>query len=401
MAQKQTPKYMQLKEEVVSWVKTGRYPPGAQLPTELELAELFNVSRQTVRQALADLVREQLLSRVQGRGTFVAERSLEPVTTPSVVQGPNKIIGVVTTYISDYIFPEIIRGLEYQLGALGYSLLLLNTQNNFDLERRALQRIIDTNVTGLIVEPTKSAIDNPNLDMYLTLIAQKTPMIMLHASYMELDVATVRIDDVEAVSRLTQTVIDFGHHAIGGLFKDDDIQGKLRMRGYLRTLGQNNVDIHPAFIKRYNTEDLTDVVRAYVETVESTPVEQRPTAVVCYNDETAMKLMEALKSSGIGVPEDISVVGFDNSQYSHLCDPKLTTVDHPKFNMGITVADLIIDVISEVHSGQPKRIRDVIMDCEVITRPSLKDLRTNRPAPEAFSKEVEADSVASSHVDRG
>lgn len=375
VSEKQVPKYIQVKDEIISWVKSGKYPTGAQLPTEMELAEMFNVSRQTVRQSLSDLVRDQLLSRVQGRGTFVSGPVASDRVNVDYTPTQSKIIGVVTTYISDYIFPEIIRGLENQLSALGYSLLLLNTQNNFELERRALQRIMDTNVTGLIVEPTKSAIDNPNLDMYLALMAQKVPMVMLHASYLELDVSTVCINDIQAESELTQMVIDYGHRIIAGIFKEDDIQGKLRMRGYIHTLQENELDVYPEFIRRYSTENLDEVIRALIETIESTSQERRPTAIVCYNDDLAVKLIDELKAREIQVPYQISVVGFDNSQYAQLCTPKLTTVEHPKFKMGITVANLIVDEIDDIRGGRMKQNRDITLNCEIVLRESLRKLR--------------------------
>src|SRR5690554_6922818 len=113
MLEPSVPKYMQLKKEIQSWIYSGRIKYNEQLPSEHELSRLFSMSRQTVRQAIGDMVQEGHLYRIQGKGTYCAgalNRRMNDTPT----------IGVLTTYISDYIFPLIVRGAEATLRNNGY-----------------------------------------------------------------------------------------------------------------------------------------------------------------------------------------------------------------------------------------------------------------------------------------
>jgi GntR family transcriptional regulator of arabinose operon len=113
--EQQTPKYMQLKQQILSWIVTGQFKPHDKLPSENEIGQQFGMSRQTVRQALGDLEQESWLYRVQGKGTFVSDQSAQGRRVAS--QGMT--IGMITTHISDYIFPTIVRGVESSLRAVG------------------------------------------------------------------------------------------------------------------------------------------------------------------------------------------------------------------------------------------------------------------------------------------
>ena len=113
MKEQQPPKYMQLKEEIVSWIAMAEFKPHDKLPSENEIAARFGFSRQTVRQALGDLETEGWLYRSQGKGTFVAEAEPEQARP----EGQQKLtIGMMTTHISDYIFPTIVRGWNRRCG---------------------------------------------------------------------------------------------------------------------------------------------------------------------------------------------------------------------------------------------------------------------------------------------
>nr|MCX3330685.1 GntR family transcriptional regulator [Bacillus pacificus] len=126
-----------------------------------------------------------------GGGTFVASRS-----SKSAIHS-NKTIGVLTTYISDYIFPSIIRGIESYLSEKGYSMLLTSTNNQTENERRGLENLLSKNIDGLIVEPTKSAMQTPNIGYYLNLEKNGIPFAMMNASYAELAAPSFRVDDIK------------------------------------------------------------------------------------------------------------------------------------------------------------------------------------------------------------
>ena len=123
------------------------------------MCEKFSISRQTARQAIAILEKEGLVLKKQGSGTYVNHIFSE-------TKIPSKTIGLVTTYLDDYIFPGIISGIEKVLSLNGYNTTLRLTRNKVNTEREQLLSLLKSDIDGLIVEGTKSALPNPNLDIY-------------------------------------------------------------------------------------------------------------------------------------------------------------------------------------------------------------------------------------------
>ena len=153
-------KYKIVIEKVKEWIATGHIKPGEKIYSENELSKMFNVSRHTIRQAVGELVHEGLLYREQGAETFCSTPSpqidLSPIDrNPTQMGGKN--IGIITTFISDYIFPSIIRGMESYLTSKGYSLIIACTDNDLEKEKQCLEAMLSRNVDGLIIEPTKSS----------------------------------------------------------------------------------------------------------------------------------------------------------------------------------------------------------------------------------------------------
>jgi GntR family transcriptional regulator of arabinose operon len=99
--------------------------------------------------------------------------------------------------------------------------------------------------------------------------------------------------------------------------------------------------------------------------------EQRPTAFVCYNDELAVLLLEAARQTGLSVPDDLSIIGFDDSTLATATEVKLTTLSHPKMDMGVQAAAMLIDMIERRTNETPK---DIIYKPELILRNSTKAL---------------------------
>src|SRR5699024_76660 len=218
----------------------------------------------------------------QGAGTFVSNRFVNGQTNAT------KTIGLITTYVSEYIFPSIIRGVESELSQEQYSLMLSSTHNNVQREKMSLETMLQQNVDGLIIEPTKSSYLNPNLNYYLQILQRKVPLLMLHAKYEELDVPVVAMDDVQAGKIATDYLIELKHKNIGIITKMDDQQGKRRMKGYINSLSESNLSFENEYIISYDTETLDLISDKIIHLVNSV---KAPTAFVCYNDQVAALLI--------------------------------------------------------------------------------------------------------------
>ena len=340
-----SPKYLQLKTNILSWITAGKFRPGDKLPSENELAERFGFSRQTVRQSIGELVQEGWLAREQGKGTFVSKLSGERRSASD-----NRTIGIITTYISDYIFPSIVRGVEATLKERGYRLLLSSTDNRKDRERESLEMMLGHAVCGLIVEPTKSAEGNPNFDNYLALEDHGIPMIMLNERYPDLDCPSVRIDDEAGGYVAAEHLLSLGHARIAGFFKTDDLQGVRRMKGFLRAHREQAAEANPKLVVRYSTEDKDELPETALRDMLRSA--EPPTAIVCYNDQLAVGLLDVVRELGLRVPEDLSIVGYDDSFLATASEIKLTTVEHPKSALGEMAANLLVD---RLESGSESR----------------------------------------------
>lgn len=328
-----TPKYLQLKKRLKDLILRGEITPGSQIPSEHALATQFNLSRHTVRQALGDLENEGFISREQGRGTFCTEQ----------VRNRNKTIAVLTTYISEYIFPVVIRGIEEVLSLAGYNLVLVNTGNNKAKEAQCLENLLEQKIAGLIIEPTKSAQENTNLKYFRELEKREIPYLMLNATYSEFDPPFIIMDDVKGGYMVTQYLLQLGHRRIAGIFKADDRQGVKRQAGFLAALDEYRLTGSPDYVGNYDTEQLSTF--PYQFTRHLLQSDEPPTAIVCYNDQIALQVLEAIRTTGLNVPQDISVTGYDDSSLALASEVKLTTIRHPQAAMGRQAARFIIDLL--------------------------------------------------------
>lgn len=366
-----TTKYNRVKQAVKSRIMDGIYTPNQKISSESELMKEFGVSRHTVRLAIGDLVMSGWLYREQGSGTFCADRSL---MKPQDTLNAQKSIAIVTTYLSDYIFPSIIRGAESKLSEEGYQVSIFSTNNTHEMEQVVLEKILSQQFDGVIVEPTKSGSSNPNISYYLKLEQLDIPYIMINAYYDELEPVSIVMNDEKGGFLQTDHLISLGHKNIVGCFKTDDRQGIKRMKGFLKAHRQNNIPVMPSHIITYNTED--KLVKPVEELEKLLASSDEPiTGLVCYNDELAMMLIELLRVKNIKVPEDISIVGHDDSMLAEISEVKLTTIAHPKSEMGELAANSIISLIhSKHHKAEGYNADSTVYDPELIVRSSTQKL---------------------------
>jgi GntR family transcriptional regulator of arabinose operon len=329
------PKYMALANRIKSKIENGELKHGEKLSSENELGAVFGISRQTVRQAIGVLVREQYLESRQGSGTYVVYSAQEK-------REPSMTIGVVTTYVGAYIFPQIIRGIENVLTLGGYSMQLAFTHNKVQNERRALRSMLEKGVDGMIVEPTQSGLPNPNLEIYREIERRRIPVLLINSGCPGVGLPHVSMNDRAAGLLAAQHLIRAGHKRIAGIFKSDDRQGHLRYAGYLEALLNAGLTIHDENILWYSTQDIPDLPADAGRILRRL---QNCTGLVCYNDEIALQIVDLLKKNGIFVPDDISLVSFDNSDLAALCEVPLTSVANPMAALGETAARGLLRLI--------------------------------------------------------
>jgi len=333
------PKYQVISDDLKSKILSGEYKIDEKIPTELTLQNKYQVSRHTIRKSISELSNKGFLKREKGSGTYVSRQYRSKNNTIS----NSKTIGVITTYISDYIFPSIIRGIEQRLNEDNYSLLLASTNNDVKQEKKALEMMLSNGVKGLIVEPTKSNLYNPNIAYYLSFKEHNIPFVMINASYEELDVPFLCLDDIQSGYLATKELIDNGHKNIGLISKMDDLQGKYRMKGYINALEKEGLKFQSENIFTYSTSTKARMFTDLKKFI--THVRKSVTAIVCYNDEIGLEVVNVCNDLKISIPDQISIIGQDNSYISQNANIKLTTLTHPQEVMGRDAANWIIEKI--------------------------------------------------------
>lgn len=364
---KRLPKYIILKNELLSWIASGKLSPGSQVPSEHEIAEQFSLSRQTVRQAFSELERQGLLERVQGKGTFVRHAAVrEEAAQP-------RTIGIVTTYISDYIFPHIVRGAEAELRSRGYRLLLASTDNDKEKEMECLRLMLSEPLSGLIIEPTKSAEGNPNLPFYLSMQSKNLPFLMINERYRELEVPCLKVNDELGGLTAARYLIEQGHRRIVGFFKTDDLQGINRLKGFMHAHREAGILLAPEHVVTYTTSQKSELpVKKLRELLTS---RDRPTALFAYNDALAVPLMNTARELGVSVPDELSIVGFDDSALALAAGVPLTTLTHPKEEMGREAARRLIAMIENEADAPNDDTGELLYAPDLIERSSVTLLK--------------------------
>lgn len=339
---RQEPKYILLVNWIKEQIDMRELRPGQKLYSENVLSEMFGLSRQTVRHAVGLLESEGLVERVQGSGTYIGSRKGE-------IRKKMMNIAVISTYVDGYIFPPTLQGIVQTLSAAGYMTQIAFTNNRVDSERNILKGILEKdNVDGVIVEATKSALPNPNLEYYRELQRRQIALLFFNCRYPELEAPIVALDDVKVAKDAVSYLLEQGHRKIGGIFKADDGQGKLRYAGYVEAILEAGLSVDDRKILWIDTEDQKNL-----RNIQGSVLRRLTdcTAVFCYNDEVAYGLIELLQKEGFRVPGQLSVVSIDGSELSLLADPKITSVPYPMEELGKKTAENMISLINEPDFG--------------------------------------------------
>ena len=326
-------KYVIVAEKLRNDIQMGVFAQGERLPSDHELVHQTGYSRHTIRQAINLLEHENLVYRVRGSGTYLRNTVRHRLTHN---------IAVVTTYIGEYIFPEILKGIEQTLSKSGYVSMLYATYNRVENERKILMELLTKPIDGIIVEGTKTALPNPNIDLYRRLQEQGIPMVFINGYYPDLDrILSVVSDDREGGQTACRYLIDKGCRSIAGIFKSDDIQGHRRYAGYASAMLQAGLSIHDEQVFWYTTENRADLLDAILTKLD--PCD----GVVCYNDEVALHLAKAIHASRL---HPLAIASFDHSTYASLSPEPVFSLDSPKADIGSYAGRKMLELLQNKKS---------------------------------------------------
>jgi LacI family transcriptional regulator len=269
-----------------------------------------------------------------------------------------KVIGVLVRDVEPFS-AELLKGVARGIRDTGYELVVFSgcgqAADQAGWERRYLSRISGTLADGALLV-TPGSIDE----------TFGTPVVAVDHNVQSSNLPTVDSENLKGAVAATEYLLGLGHRRIGFLAGRPDLESaRLRERGYREALAVARVDVDEDLIQTggYDAATATEPARWLLE------LDPRPTAIFAANDVTALETMAVARSLGLRVPEDLSVIGFDNVPESALGDPPLTTVEQPIRQMGTDAVRLLLELLED-PSLPPAR---VILPTRLIVRQSCSE----------------------------
>jgi len=271
----------------------------------------------------------------------ISKRNYQPsAVAQGLARGRAGVIGVLTQSMSSPFYGEIFHGIEQGLCETPYHPMFANGGWRADEELAALSLLAQRRVDGLIV------LWGTLPDEHLLRIAAELPMVVMGRSVPEIGQQCLRINDVQGGYDATRYLIDLGHRRIAhitGLLAQQDARD--RYKGYLQALAEAGLPADPQLTVEGDFNEQSGLLAMQALLNRSS----RFTAVFAGNDQMAYGARLALFRNGIRVPEDISLVGFDDQLGSAYTTPPLTTVRQPVADMGRAAAQALLQLLD----GQP------------------------------------------------
>ena len=301
----------------------------------------LDVSRETVRQALDRLAREELVYKVRGSGTYINKAvalSREMGNASACVK-----IGLILQGQDANANSGLISGIRNVMREKQADLHLFFTDNKFSSERNCLNVVAYQDYDGFIVDGVKASLLNPNLDCYRYIYQKKIPVIFYNNYYKELKYPRVINNDWKCALELLGLLARAGHKHIAGIFVYDNYQSIEKFRGYVTALRKYGVEFDDDYVK-WCVSNEAHSPGFYKEVGKFLKGLPKCTAIVCCNFMILQAVRRSMEESGKRVPEDYSLVCFDYSG-SDWEEAGITCSVHPGYQMGQQVGSRLLRMI--------------------------------------------------------
>ncbi|MGL4818520.1 MAG: LacI family DNA-binding transcriptional regulator [Bacilli bacterium] len=282
------------------------------------------------------------------------------VVAQSMITQRTRTIGLIVPDITNPYFAELAKQIELRLSEHQYNLFLCNSLHEYDREENYIRVLKDRNVDGMLISSAHSL----TKIQYESIRSLGIPIVFLDRSYTLQSTNCIAVDDEKGGYCATQHLIDAGHKKIACVTDHSAfLNVQRRYEGYRLALEKSGGSTDDSLI--FETElSVEGGMRVAEQLLEDRTI----TAVFCSNDLTALGIYEVYQSKGLNIPEDLSVVGFDNIPIAAYMYPKLTTIAQPIQKIGQIAADNMIQLVT----GKKKYFKNVMLDVALVERQSVK-----------------------------
>jgi LacI family transcriptional regulator len=326
-----------------------------------EVARHAGVSLGTVSNVLnhPELVTDETRGRVQraiDELGFVRNGSARQLRV-----GSTQSIGLVVLDVSNPFFTEVARGAEDAASKRGYIVILCNSDNSPSKEANYLRVLEEQRVAGILIVPVG---DKANYRQ--TQRRSGSALVLLDRESQDSSACSVSVDDVYGGELAGQHLLERGHRRIAYIHGPfSSTQYADRLAGLRRAVARAGLDPDEAITPLAAETDNAHAGAARVESFLA--LENRPTAIFCGNDYLAVGVMYELARRGVVVPRDVALIGYDDIDLASMQAVPLTTIRQPKYDLGFTATDLLLDEIANKASHTHQQI---VFRPELIVRQS-------------------------------
>jgi DNA-binding LacI/PurR family transcriptional regulator len=338
-------------------------------PTLYDIAKELNISVSTVSRALNN---HPAISVKTKNAVLERARKLnyEPnLLALSLLYRKTNIIGIIVPEITSHFFSMVISGVQDQVNSYGYNLIVSQSNESVENEIKAINTLFLSRVDGFIISPSSQTCEYGHLDK---LKANDIPLVIFDRDCEGFEADKVLVDDYSGAFEAVKYLIKTGCKRIAHITGPKNLSTSVhRLNGYLDALKMNNIEIDADLIIATGGFSPEFGVGP-AETLIHLP--NPPDAIFVVNDGVAFGAMHLIKERGLLVPDQISIIGFDDEPYSSYFMPSLTSVRQPVYDMGMLSARILLSNLMEVPKKGKEPYRLETFKPELVIRDSCKRL---------------------------
>ncbi len=275
-----------------------------------------------------------------------------------------RLVTILIPDVTNPFFNEIVRGIEQVAREHSYSVLLADTENLPGQETAYGNLLAARRTDGMILLNGRV----PAGLLPQEQLGDKIPPVVAACEYVtNVDLPTVQIDNIDAARKATQHLLDLGHRRIGFITGPLwNVLSRDRLHGYRDALLDAGLTFEDALVAQGNFSIASGVTAAS----QLLDLPDRPSAIFASNDEMAIGAIRAARDRGLRVPQDVSVMGFDDIRFAAFVDPPLTTVSQPGAEIGRVAMTLLLRILT----GQPIDDRRILLPTHLVLRSSTAQI---------------------------
>ncbi|WP_198162665.1 LacI family DNA-binding transcriptional regulator [Halobacillus mangrovi] len=306
-----------------------------------DVAKVANVSISTVSRVLNNSGYTSASTKEKVHKAVDELKFQKNMVATAMIKKQTSTLGLIIPDIKNIFYGELTRAIEDEAHKHGFNVILCNTDNDLSKESEYLNFLLRKGIDGIIFSTPE--INDRNVREIMK-TRPDLPLIILGSQVKDVRLDEVLVDNFEGGYQATKHLLELGHQKVGYIGGQPDSYSTVeRYKGYQEALEDYKVKLNNNYVKL----DEFKIHSGYNKGLEMLSRKDRPTAIFAGNDAIAVGIYKAARELGLNVPEQLSVIGFDDSQFAEIVDPELTTIRTPISEMGQKTVELIVKIVKE------------------------------------------------------